>query len=57
MNVKPKVAAAGVAGSLAVVLAYAVSQFGIVLPGEVVAAVTTLFAFAGGWLRKDKPTA
>jgi hypothetical protein len=57
MIINPKVSAAVVAGALATVVAYAASKFGLDLPDEVVAAVTTLFAFTGGYLRPaEQPT-
>lgn len=49
-----KVAAAGIGGSLTVVLVYVLGQFGVELPSEVVAALTTIVAFLSGYLVKDK---
>jgi hypothetical protein len=39
---EPKIAAAGVAGAFTVLLVYAASELGLVLPPEVAAALTTL---------------
>jgi len=51
--VRPKVAAAGIAGALATVVIYVASQFGLVLPPEVAAAIATLIAFGAGYLKSD----
>ncbi len=50
---RPKVAAAGIAGALATVVVFALSQAGIVLPAEVVAALVTLVAFGAGYLKTE----
>jgi hypothetical protein len=53
-GVRPKVAAALVAGSLVTVLTYILNEaLGIQPPPEVVAAVTTLFAVLGGYLQNE----
>ena len=48
----PKVAAAGVGGSLAVVLVYVASLFGLELSAEVAASVVGLVMFAAGYLKR-----
>lgn len=52
MSPEPKVTAAGVGGAFAIVLVWILGQFGVDMPAEVAAAVTTLLAFAAGWLRR-----
>jgi hypothetical protein len=49
-----KVAAAGVGGSLSIVLVWVTGMFGIEVPPEVASAVTTLVAFFAGYLVKEK---
>jgi hypothetical protein len=49
-----KVAAAGIGGSVAVVLVWLAGMFGIEVPPEVAAAVTTLISFFSGYLVKEK---
>lgn len=51
----PKVAAAGIAGAVAVLIVAALAAFGIVLDPTVVSALTTLIAFAAGYFKKDNP--
>lgn len=53
----PKVLSGAAAGSLAVVLAYAATQLGLVVPGEVVAALTTLLSYAASWFTPDSTPA
>lgn len=48
----PKVAAAGVAGSATTVLVFIIEQFGVDVPAIVAAAITSLFAFAAGYIKK-----
>ncbi len=48
----PKVAAAGAGGAAAIVLVYVFNLLGVELTPEVAAAVTTLLAFAAGYLKK-----
>jgi hypothetical protein len=53
-DVRPKVAAALVAGALTTVLMYILHEaLGVQPPPEVVAAVTTLFAVLAGYLQKE----
>lgn len=49
-----KVAAAGIGGSLTVVLVYILGQFNIDPPAEVVAALTTLVSFGSGYIVREK---
>ena len=53
MPVNPKVAAAGWAGALTVVLVFVLGEVGVDLPAEVASAVTVLISSAAGWLRTD----
>lgn len=50
--VHPKVAAAGAAGAVTIILVWAVSLAGVDVPPEVASAVTTLLAFAAGYIKK-----
>lgn len=52
MKPQPKIQAAGVAGSLAVVIVYLCGMLGVEMTAEVAAAVTTLLAFAAGYLKR-----
>lgn len=47
----PKVAAGAAAGAAVTVALYAVSLFGVTVPGEVGAALGTLAAFAAAYIR------
>jgi len=49
--VHPKVAAAGVAGSVTILLIYVASLFGLEVPGEVASAVTVLLGFVAGYVK------
>lgn len=49
-----KVAAAGTGGAAATVLIAIASQLGLDLPPEVAAAITTVLAFAAGYLKRDE---
>ncbi len=49
-----KVAAAGVAGALTIVLVYFAGLAGLEVPPEVASAVTALLAFSAGYLVKNK---
>ena len=49
-----KVAAAGIGGSLAIVLVYVIGQFGVDLPAEVAAAVATIVSFLAGYFVKER---
>ena len=51
MNLNPKIASAGAAGALTVVLVWVLSLFGVEIPSEVAAAVTIIIAFAAGYIR------
>lgn len=53
MKPEPKISAAGIGGSIAVVLVWGLGQFGVDMPPEVAASVATLLAFAAGYLRHD----
>lgn len=48
-----KVAAAGIGGSLSVVVVYVVGLFGLDLPPEVASAITALVSFAAGYLVRE----
>lgn len=48
-----KVAAGGAAGAASVLVVFIAGQLGLDVPPEAAAALTTLFAFAAGYLRKD----
>ncbi len=50
---QPKVAAAGIAGAITVLLVYVMGQFGIVVPAEVASALTVLVAFGAGYLKGE----
>jgi hypothetical protein len=47
-----KVTAAGAGGAVAVVGVYVAGLFGVEVPAEVAAAVSTLAAFAAGYLKR-----
>lgn len=47
-----KVMAGGAAGALSVVVVYALGAAGVSVPPEVASALTTLFAFAAGYLKR-----
>lgn len=50
-----KVSAAGIGGSVSVVLLWAVNQFfNIEVPQEVAAAIATIVSFASGYLVREK---
>lgn len=49
----PKVVAAGVAGSITVVLVFVASQCGLNVPPEVASAVTTILSFAAGFIKSS----
>lgn len=48
-----KVVAGGVAGAVAVILAFVLSVFGVVLPPEVTAAVTVVLMFAASYIKPE----
>jgi hypothetical protein len=49
-----KVAAAGIGGSLSVVLVWVAGMFGVEVPAEVASAITTIVAFFAGYLVREK---
>lgn len=51
MNLNPKIASAGIAGAITVVLLWILSMIGVEVPVEVASAVTVIIAFAAGYLR------
>lgn len=56
MNLVPtaKVTAATLAGAVTTVFVWGLKQYGnIDLPGEVAAALTTILAFAAGWITSE----
>lgn len=56
MNLVPtaKVTAATLAGAITTVLVWGLKEFvGVQLPGEVAAALTTIMAFAAGWITSE----
>lgn len=50
--IQNKVRAAGVAASLTVILVWVAGMVGVDVPPEVASAITTLFAFAGGYMAR-----
>lgn len=54
----PKVAAAGVAGSITAILIWAAKQFfGIEIPGEIGGALATVISFIAAYFTQDKKPA
>lgn len=53
MSVKPKVAAAGIAGAITTIIVFAAGQAGVTVPADVAAAVTTVVATVAGYLRVE----
>lgn len=51
--IAPKVAAGGLAGSLSIILVYALSEAGVTLPPEVASALTVVISFIGGYLKSS----
>lgn len=49
-----KVAAAGVGGSITVLVVYIAKLFGLEIPAEVASALTALIAFGSGYIQKEK---
>ncbi len=49
--INPKVQAAGASGAAAIVIVFIAGQLGLEVPVEVGAAVATLLAFVGGFLK------
>jgi len=52
---RPKVAAAGIGGSAAVLVLYMLGLFGVAVEPEVAAAIATLASFLAGYFRADRP--
>jgi hypothetical protein len=50
-TIHPKVAAAGVAGAISIVIVWVANLFGIDVPAEVAAAFTTILATAAGFIK------
>lgn len=51
MTPTPKVAAAGIAGALSVILVWIMGLTGLDIPAEVAASLTTILAFLAGYLK------
>lgn len=51
MKPQPKVAAAGAAGAVTIMLVWAAGLAGLDVPPEVASAFTVLISFAAGWLK------
>jgi hypothetical protein len=51
MTPQPKVVAGGAAGAAATIIIFIAAQFGLDVSGEVGAAIATLIAFAGAYLK------
>ncbi|WP_153008332.1 MULTISPECIES: hypothetical protein [Rhodococcus] len=49
-----KVAATGIAGSIAIVLIWVAGLAGIDMPAEVAAAITAIIAFGAGYMKKSE---
>lgn len=49
-----KVSAAGAAGAVTVLVVFTAGAFGLEVPPEAAAALTTLLAFAAGYLRREE---
>jgi len=49
-----KVAAAGIGGSVSIVLIWILSQLGIDMPAEVASAITAIVSFAAGYLVQER---
>lgn len=48
-----KVAAGGIAGAVTTVIVWALSEFGVEMPPEVAAALTTLLAVGAGYVKRE----
>lgn len=48
-----KVAATGVGGAVATIIIWLLGLFGVAVSGEVAAALTTIIAFASGYMKKS----
>jgi hypothetical protein len=53
MNVHPKVGAATVAGAGSIVIVFALGSLGVSVPPEVASAISTILAFAAGYLKSS----
>lgn len=51
MKPQPKVAAAGIAGAVCVIIVWGVSFAGVNVPPEVASALTAVLAFGAGYLK------
>lgn len=51
MNVHPKVQSAGLAGAVSVLVVFVATQLGLDISPEVSSALTTVLAFAAGYLK------
>jgi hypothetical protein len=51
---KPKVKAATASSAASILIVFIAGQFGLDVPPAAAAAIATLLAFAGGYLRKEK---
>lgn len=51
---KPKVAAASLAGAVTVIVVWVAGEFGLDVPPEVASAFTAVLAGGAGWLKSDK---
>ncbi|MFF6951837.1 hypothetical protein ACFZAD_24660 [Streptomyces iakyrus] len=49
-----KVAAAGIGGSISIVLVWVLSQVGIDMPAEVASAVTAIVSFLSGYFVRER---
>lgn len=51
MNLNPKTSAAAVAGAVTVLIVFLAAQFGMEIPGDVAAAITTVIAVVAAYLK------
>jgi hypothetical protein len=51
--INPKVSAAGLAGAATVVILFVLALCGIAVPAAVASGLTTLLAFAAGYIKSD----
>lgn len=51
MNLNPKTTAAAVAGAVTVLIVFVAAQFGLEIPGDVAAAITTVIAVVAAYLK------
>lgn len=52
-HIQPKVTAAGAGGAFSVLVVFVLAQVGVELPPEIASALTTVFAFAAGYLKTN----